>query len=112
MTMTIEEFLKRGLRAQHAVDEVLDVVATAGGKATVATARPRRDSMDKIRLKGGPKQYKSGKPGPTGRARLQQRVNKLLLDAARFARKEERSDDGKWAARLGSTLRDFNEWEP
>lgn len=108
----MEEFLRRGFEAQTAVDRVLDAVGTTGGKATTETLRPRRDSMDKIRLKGSAKQYKTGKPGLSGRDRLQQRVNRLLLDCARFVRKTDDAEDRKWVARLGSTLRDFNEWKP
>lgn len=109
---TMAEFLRRGHDAQTAVDRVLDAVGTTGGKVTTETVRPRRDSMDKIRLKGGPKQYKTGKPGLSGRERLQARVNKLLVDCARYVRKSPDVDDRVWAARLGSTLRDFNEWQP
>ena len=59
------------------------------------------DSLDKIRLKSAPKQYKRG-PGPTGAARLERRVNRLLLDATRIARREN-----AYAARLRELLHAF-----
>lgn len=66
-----------------------------------------RDSLDKIRLKGGPKQYKRG-PGLTGRARLQQRVARLLLDAARLGRHEGLSfNDYIYACALRDLLQQF-----
>jgi hypothetical protein len=68
----------------------------------------RRDSMDKIRLKGGPKQYKSGQPGPTGKDRLQRRVNSLLLAASRLSRKSTKPDEVAWAKRLVEALVTFN----
>jgi hypothetical protein len=58
------------------------------------------DSLDKIRLKGAPKQYKRG-PGPTGALRLQRRVHRLALEAARLARKDP---DPGFAARLSEQL--------
>jgi hypothetical protein len=64
----------------------------------------RRDSLDKIRLKGGAKQYKRG-PGPTGAARLERRVHRLALAAARLARTEDR--DQVYAARLRDVLQTF-----
>ena len=59
------------------------------------------DSLDKIRLKGTVHQFKRG-PAPTGAARLERRVNRLLLDAARLARKEN-----AYAARLRELLHAF-----
>jgi hypothetical protein len=59
------------------------------------------DSMDKIRVKGSVHQFKRG-PAPTGAARLQQRVNRLLLDATRIARREN-----AYAARLRELLHAF-----
>lgn len=65
------------------------------------------NSFAKIRLKGGPKRYKSG-PGPTGRERLQRRVNSLLLGANRLARTTSGPDERHWAERLVRTLQAFN----
>jgi len=64
----------------------------------------RHDSLDKIRLKGSAKQYKRG-PGPTGAARLERRVHRLALAAARLARHEDR--DQVYAARLRDVLQTF-----
>jgi hypothetical protein len=69
---------------------------------------PVKDSLDKIRLKSAPKQFKSGTAGLRGRARLQRTVHKLLLDAARFAGQQPGTPDAQWAARLVTTLVDFN----
>jgi hypothetical protein len=108
---TMEEFVRRGLAAQEAVDQVLlDVQGTTGGKATVETMSPRRrtDSFDKIRLKGAPKQYKTGTPGVTGRARIEARVRKLAAEAERFAIKAGREADAvnaDWANALAHSLR-------
>ena len=66
------------------------------------------NSMAKIRLKVGPKQYKRG-PGPTGRSRLQRQVNSLLQAASRFSRKDLESYDALWAQHLVVALQDFNE---
>jgi hypothetical protein len=63
-----------------------------------------RDSLDKIRLKGGRKQYKRG-PGPTGAARLERRVHRLALAAARLAQKQD--VDLVYAARLRDVLQTF-----
>jgi hypothetical protein len=64
----------------------------------------RRDSMDKIRLKGGPKEYKSG-PGVTGRQRLERSARALLLRAARFQRKKDTApEDAAWALSLVTVL--------
>ena len=82
----------------------LDVVATTGGKATVETVVPK-DGMAKIRLKGGPKHTKSA-AGPTGERRLQQRVNALLLAAARLEKKG--GPDVAYASRLREALQAFN----
>jgi hypothetical protein len=60
-------------------------------------------TLDKIRIKGGEKRYKRG-PGPTGAARLAQRVHRLALDAARLAR---RPDGDPYAARLREQLERF-----
>jgi hypothetical protein len=62
--------------------------------------------MDKIRRKGGPKQYKRG-PGATGRDRLAQRALKLLLDAHRFARTSAHVDEATYALALARVLRQF-----
>jgi hypothetical protein len=59
------------------------------------------DGLDKIRRKGARKDYKRG-PGPTGAARLAQRVHRLALDAARLARKQD-----AYAARLFDRLATF-----
>jgi hypothetical protein len=59
------------------------------------------DRVDKIRVKGSAKQYKRG-PGPTGAARLAQRAQRLALDAARLARRED-----AYAARLRELLQTF-----
>ncbi len=61
------------------------------------------DSLDKIRLKGGAKRYKRG-PGPTGAARLERRVHRLALDAARLARHPAADP---YAARLCELLAAF-----
>jgi len=53
------------------------------------------DSLDKIRRKGGPKQYKRA-PGLSGRARLEQRLVRLLIDLDRFTRHTD-SRDASWA---------------
>jgi hypothetical protein len=83
-----EDVIRRGTATQQrAVEAVLDVVGTTGGKATVETVRPRPvTSYDKIRLKGGPKQYKRG-AGPAGAERLHARVVSLLAEATRVARR-------------------------
>jgi hypothetical protein len=62
------------------------------------------DSRDKIRLKGSAKRYKRA-PGPTGAARLERRVHRLALDAARLARKHDH--DQGYAARLLELLSQF-----
>jgi hypothetical protein len=62
------------------------------------------DSRDKIRLKGSAKQFKRA-PGPTGAARLEQRVHRLALDAARLARKHDH--DQGYASRLLEILSQF-----
>jgi hypothetical protein len=62
------------------------------------------DSFDKIRLKGGPKQYKTGRPGACGRARLQQRLHKLTLDLRRFARRAPSVDEATWATQHADVL--------
>jgi hypothetical protein len=64
------------------------------------------DGYDKIRVKGSVHEFKRG-PAPTGAARLgaarlHQRVNRLLLDAARLARREN-----AYAARLRELLHAF-----
>ena len=56
-------------------------------------------SLAKIRLKSAPKQYKRA-PGLTGKARLQCRLNNLLLAASRLARKGD-----PWAEQLAESLR-------
>jgi hypothetical protein len=66
------------------------------------------NGMDKIRLKGGPKQFKLG-PGPTGRQRLERRIASLTLAAVRLTRKNPLSADGQWARELGLTLQSFTE---
>jgi hypothetical protein len=62
------------------------------------------DGLDKIRRKGARKDYKRG-PGPTGAARLEQRVHRLALDAARLARKHDH--DQGYASRLLEVLAGF-----
>lgn len=94
-------------RGRYGPQRTLDAVGTTGGKATVATIKPRTDSWDKIRLKGGPKQYKSGKPGPTGADRLRRRVNSLLLAATRLARKATDVEEREWAERLADALQAY-----
>jgi hypothetical protein len=59
------------------------------------------DGYDKIRVKGSVHAFKRG-PAPTGAARLERRVNRLLLDAARLARREN-----AYAARLRELLHAF-----
>lgn len=54
------------------------------------------DSMDKIRLKGGLKQYKRG-PGAVGRARLEQRIARLVIDLHRFSQHVRVPNDFVWA---------------
>jgi hypothetical protein len=54
--------------------------------------------------KSGPKDYKRG-PGPTGAARLERRVHRLALDAARLARKHDH--DQGYASRLLECLAGF-----
>jgi hypothetical protein len=74
---------------------------------TIVEGAALMDSLDKIRLKGGPKVYKQG-PRPTGRQRLEQRVIVLLLDAVRVSRKPTVSvTDASYAAELAHTLRRF-----
>lgn len=72
----------------------------------------RRDGMDKIRKKGAPKDYKSGKPGPSGAERLRQRIGRLLVDAHRLecgrCRRGVPDEDRQWATRLIEALRAFN----
>ena len=63
--------------------------------------RPRRDVDQKIRVKGGPKIYKSG-PGLTKRARLYQSLVRLQLAAARLSRNGD--PEAMWAACLASDL--------
>jgi hypothetical protein len=62
---------------------------------------------EKIQVKGGEKRYKSGQPGPCGRARLERRVHALLLAAHRLGRKGPPSADTQYAARLIATLQLF-----
>lgn len=88
----LRDFVKRAQAAQKAVDEIV----------------PRKDGMDKIRKKGGPKDYKSGGPGPTGKDRLQRRVNSLLLAASRLSRKATDPAEVAWAKRLVEALTTFN----
>ena len=70
------------------------------------------DSLDKIRLKGARKQWKRG-PAPTGAARLERRVHRLALEAARLARKPDTTRDQvsaldrHYAARLRELLQAF-----
>jgi hypothetical protein len=61
------------------------------------------DSYDKIRLKAGPKQYKSH-ARLSKRARLQQRVHRLTLDLRRFAIKATNADDATWATNYADDL--------
>jgi hypothetical protein len=62
------------------------------------------DSLDKIRLKGSAHEFKRA-PGPTGAARLERRVHRLAVDAARLARKPD--EDQGYAARLLEVLATF-----
>lgn len=64
-----------------------------------------RDGMDKIRKKGGPKEYKSG-PRATGPLALYGRLNRLALAAHRLARKSQTSNPqvADASAVLGSEL--------
>jgi hypothetical protein len=62
---------------------------------------------EKIRVKGGEKQFKSGRPGLTGSARLQRRVQSLLVAAARLARKGPPTDETAYAGRLVAVLQLF-----
>jgi hypothetical protein len=64
------------------------------------------NSMAKIRLKFAPKDYKKG-PTPTGRARFEQRLLKLLIDLSRFERKATDPADIAWAERARALLREF-----
>jgi len=68
------------------------------------------NSMKKIRLKYAPKDYKKG-PGPTGKDRLQRRVNSLLQAASRLERKDMDVDVVLWAQRLREALMAFNAQE-
>jgi hypothetical protein len=63
--------------------------------------------MDKIRLKGAPKQYKRGNGGPSGVARLKRRANALMVDANRLARKMQTLQDVTYADGLATALRPF-----
>lgn len=103
--MKFEDWLNRGIAAQRAVDELtkVDAVGTTGGKATVATPK---NSMDKIRLKVGPKIYKSGKPGLAGLARLQKRLDGLLVDAARLERTSADPRVVEWCETLLARFRE------
>jgi hypothetical protein len=62
------------------------------------------DGLDKIRRKGAVHEFKRA-PGPTGAARLERRVHRLALDAARLARKHDH--DQGYAARLLEVLSVF-----
>jgi hypothetical protein len=62
--------------------------------------------VDKIRLKGGPKQYKRG-PRPRGRERLQRRVTRLCVEAHRLARHTPSANDRAWAHQLAVVLHPF-----
>lgn len=64
---------------------------------------PEKNSVAKIRLKGSAKQYKSGAPGVSGRARLERSVRALVTQAYRFSRKAE-GEDAAWASALVRTL--------
>jgi hypothetical protein len=59
------------------------------------------DGLDKIRRKGAVHEFKRA-PGPTGAARLERRVHRLALDAARLARKHDH--DQGYASRLLEVL--------
>lgn len=62
------------------------------------TCPRHRDSMAKIRLKGGPKRYKRG-PGPTKRDRLEVRLRSLVLAAAKLNQRPDVSfADRAWAS--------------
>jgi hypothetical protein len=66
---------------------------------------PAHNSMDKIRLKGGPKQFKSGTPGLAGVERVQRQVASLTLAAARLERKGGPGSD--YARALKEALQAF-----
>lgn len=59
---------------------------------------------EKIRVKGSAKQYKTGRPGLSGQARLERRVHGLLLAATRCAQKGPRTAETDYAARLAHVL--------
>jgi hypothetical protein len=69
----------------------------------------RTDSWDKIRLKGGPKEYKTG-PGVSGRERLERSCRSLIVQANRFAKGNVRQrtvpspEDAAWAQTLVKAL--------
>ena len=87
----IEDFIRRGTAAQRAVDKL--------------TTPKRTDSYDKIRLKGSPTQYKTGKAGPRGAARLHRQVQALVIAASRLERKG--GVDARYAESLRMALQAF-----
>ena len=62
---------------------------------------------EKIRIKGSEKQFKTGRPGLRGQARLERRVSALLVAASRLARKGPPSADTAYAGRLVAVLQLF-----
>jgi hypothetical protein len=69
------------------------------------------DSLDKIRRKGGPKQYKRA-PGLRGRARLEQRLARLTIDLNRLTRCADSRDAAwarAWIVALHTTRRQLHE---
>ena len=63
--------------------------------------------IEKIRVKGSAKVFKSGRPGLRGQARLERRVATLLLAAHRLARKGPPSAETAYAGRLVAVLQLF-----
>jgi hypothetical protein len=63
--------------------------------------------IDKIRVKGAAKQFKSGHAGLSGQARLERRVYALLVAARRLARNGPPSADTAYAANLAGVLQVF-----
>jgi hypothetical protein len=105
-----EEAMKYPPNSDDDLFKRTDAVGTTGGKATVETylVPPKpKNSIEKIKLKHAPKQYKLG-AGPTGQARLQRSVNSLMLKALRLSLKSKDADEAAWAERLATILKDFN----
>jgi hypothetical protein len=102
MRASAEEHVQRA--EQEIVDLARDFVRRGqAAQAAVNKLTTPKDSMDKIRLKGGPKQYKRG-PGLTGRARLQRRLDLMVMAATKMARKAADPDDAVWAAHVAAVV--------